>query len=321
MFEALLTVLSSAPAGFRGIVTAAGTLPVRKTEFAVGYYNNKCFIAGGAAGSATSNPAAATQNSCYLYDVSNKSFTNLPNLPQVLAYNRGVVLDGYFYSVGGGVLATGSNAPKNTLYRINCENPTAWETMAVMPEARWSHDAFVYNGKIYVWGGSAASNSTPSAAGRGFQVYDPSNNTWSTIAASATAPTARRSSQNVLIGNLYYVTGGFISAALQDTWVCNLDTMVWTQLGNLPATRFGGFGFTFNDEAYVATGITSITNLATMRSVIKLNKDNNTWNQVAELVGPEMSCGSCFNSSTLFTFGGTPNASASAAIQNVYTVV
>ncbi|MGE4557366.1 MAG: S8 family serine peptidase [Desulfovibrionaceae bacterium] len=108
----------------------------------------------------------------------------------------GVALDGELYLFGGQTSDTQASAKAE---RYNPQSNT-WITLADMPAPRAWGAAAVWNGKVYVLGGTDFSSLYATAA-----VYDPETGAWSTAAAPNLALNGTAA---VTVGDDIYVLGG-----------------------------------------------------------------------------------------------------------------
>ncbi|KAK8783420.1 hypothetical protein V5799_010217 [Amblyomma americanum] len=74
------------------------------------------------------------------------------------------------------------------------------------PEGRKSHAAFVYDGELYIFGGS---RETPDAYFSDMHKYDPQTSCWAVVTPSGVGPSARRSPGSTILGERVFVFGGF----------------------------------------------------------------------------------------------------------------
>ncbi|MHB0976300.1 MAG: Kelch repeat-containing protein [Candidatus Aquicultorales bacterium] len=80
-----------------------------------------------------------------------------------------------------------------------------WATKAPMPAGMGGRAAGVYNGKIYLLGGSIW-NGSQIVSAPNVDIYDPVNNVWGPAFQSLTVP--RHGTANVQVGNVVYMFGG-----------------------------------------------------------------------------------------------------------------
>lgn len=204
------------PAGARAadpweLVSSIG---VARASAAVATVDGKVYVIGGRANGVLKT--TAVENSVEVYDPAANSWTALAPKPTGVVNDEAGVIGGIVYVPGGGVLeaynpatntwATRAPMPAvvssgavavvgNKLYVLGgtvegvvggtCyvyDQPgNTWSTCVSMTHSRRSAGAGVIDGKIYVYGGDSGSFFD---ASRDLERYDPSNNTWTTLANS-----------------------------------------------------------------------------------------------------------------------------------------
>ena len=149
------------------------SLPAPIGKAAVAGDGSRVYEAGGYIGPAGS---VVTNTARYMYPFTSR-WNDLPPLPQSLEGGAGVMLNGYFYVLGG----DDSTHALSTLYRFSITNQS-WSAMAPLPVPRTNAAATAYNGVIYLFGGQDGNNQPVDT----LFVYDPAANTWATLASADT---------------------------------------------------------------------------------------------------------------------------------------
>jgi hypothetical protein len=189
----------------------------------------------------------------------------MPSPPK--ADGSAAVYNGKLYVFGGYDQTSGD--PRTETYEYDPSTNT-WAQKANMPTARWGPIAVEFNGKIYVFSGTAAGVN---------EVYDPVLNTWETkspmpsgfnqglmgvrygdrihlfyhtlhyeynpatdtYVAKTSMPTPRRWSTVAVVGDKIYVIGGFHNTygAVNENEVYDPATDSWTTKTPMPVSKYG----------------------------------------------------------------------------------
>ncbi|MBU0755139.1 MAG: hypothetical protein KJ645_08355, partial [Planctomycetes bacterium] len=200
-------------------------------------------------------------------------WSDVPSLPEPLAFSVGAALNGYVYVIGG--INGGTDADiKNVVYRYDAlKKVPSWEVRAPMPDGRFSYAAAaihtVNQEMIYVFGGlKGTDGSEPVNYTNNLWAYDPSMDTWHKANIPGTKPHGRRCHALVAIDDTLYLLGGFyktkdggevIGHDLDDIWT--LDTMNMAQgwrkmAATLPHKIAGHYATVANGKIYVPGGWT-----------------------------------------------------------------
>jgi chitodextrinase len=189
----------------------------------------------------------------------------MPSPPK--ADGSAAVYNGRLYVFGGYDQTAGD--PRAETYEYDPLSNT-WTQKASMPTARWGPIAVEFNGKIYVFSGTAADVN---------EVYDPVSDTWQTkssvppgfnqglmgvrygdkihlfyhtlhyeydpatdtYVAKTSMPTPRRWSTVAVVGNKIYVIGGYHNSygAVNQNEVYDPATDTWTTKTPMPISKYG----------------------------------------------------------------------------------
>jgi N-acetylneuraminic acid mutarotase len=143
---------------------------------------------------------------------------------------------------GGSVTATFSQ-----MWRYNIAADTYTTTLAAMPATRFDHSSVYDDGKVYVFGGTNASNVNTTTV----YVYDVAGDSWST---ATSIPAVLAASSAVKLGRYVYLIGGSTTGGSTATVRrYSLDNDTWSTVASLPAAR-QGMGAAALGAAIVATG-------------------------------------------------------------------
>jgi N-acetylneuraminic acid mutarotase len=209
---------------------------VGRASAAVAAVDGMVYVIGGRANGVLKT--AAVENSVEVYDPAANTWTALAPKPTGVVNDEAGVIGGIIYVPGGGVLEAYNPATNTWLTRaampavvssgtvavvgnrlyvlggkvegvvgggcyVYDQPSNTWSTCAPMTYARQSAGVGVIEGKIYVYGGDAGSFYSTS---RDLERYDPSNNTWTTLAHSGGS--GWTGVGVVGYGGLLYVCGG-----------------------------------------------------------------------------------------------------------------
>jgi hypothetical protein len=188
--------------------------------------DNKVFVAGG-------NDGFAGITNCYYYDPTANTFAPRAPLPNGRGYGKMVRVRDSLYLVGtvGAAFAT----PDGAIFRYHPGTNT-WVTKAIMPAPLLQEMA------VCVWRDSliitiCGSNSGFTGATNTVRVYNPWNDTWTTLAG--TFPQTAMSSAATCFGNDIIVVGGYNGTFLNTTHKGVITpgspiSITWTSIGTTP---------------------------------------------------------------------------------------
>lgn len=180
---------------------------------------------------------------------------------------------GTLYIVGGN---EGSAVSSGPTFAYDVVDDT-WMTKAALPVGRSDPGTGVVNGKIYVFGGSNAFGAATST-----YAYDPTNNSWTSL-ASMNHGRGTRFASGAVNGKLY-AAGGDTSGT---TEVYDPASNTWTDVALMPAPRHYVGGAVVGSVLYVVSGADSSG--AVVDTVYAYDTDSNTWSTKAPLPTPRMS--------------------------------
>ena len=184
------------------------------------------------------------------------------------AYQKGVVYNGYFYSLGG---VNSSFVPQNVAYYGKIDTagtPVLYNTTTAFAAENEDTSAVVYNGYIYAVGRYA--NGTNTFAGTTQYAPINANGTIGSWTATQTIPASNADISAFAYNGFLYAVGGQNSTGFPQTNVyyasINISTgalsSVWTATNALPtATRAYSFHNAVVANGYVYVGATNSTQL------------------------------------------------------------
>ncbi len=193
---------------------ALAQMPAPLTKGAAAFYDGVIYLTGGFDGE-------ELVDELRLYEVATDAWTTGAAMP-VVRYGHSLdALDGALYLVGGGDETDVSSAQT---WRYDPADD-AWTQLADLNKARRYHGSAVLDGLLYVYGGIDASDPTPLHLTSG-EVYDPTSDEWTTIAALPVAWWG--GAAGALDGELLACHGVQDQAVAAACWVYDPDDNAWT---------------------------------------------------------------------------------------------
>jgi N-acetylneuraminic acid mutarotase len=154
------------------------------------------------------------------------------------------VIDGKIYVIGGYsgklIFRTDGGYSIDSISSAEVYDPPTdkWTTLASMSTTRSWLQTEVINGKIYAIGGmNVKVRDSEGKSLSSTEVYDPSTNTWTTLASMSTA---RATLQTEVVDDKIYAIGGFDGCnpdELLSTEVYDPSTDKWTRLASMSKKR------------------------------------------------------------------------------------
>jgi len=129
-----------------------------------------------------------------------------------------------------------------------------YSNMANMPTGRNGEAIALFEGSIYVWGGSyGALNNT-------MDRYDIATNTWSSVAPANSAPAPRHNTGHCFFNGKLYIFGGSTGVnwgpMTNEAWSYDFATKIWTKLANYPVSLALVSAAVVNGKIYLFGGYT-----------------------------------------------------------------
>lgn len=154
----------------------------------------------------------------------------------------------------------------------------SWASGTAIPTAvNYPAGTGVVGTRIYVVGGATASGNITTN-----QVYNTSNNTWSTEAA---LPTALAGSSAAVVKNILYIFGGYSGStagtAVDSVYAYDPTTNAWTAEASMPTARGSSTAVVDGTTVYVIGGNNSTLRLNTVEAYDTVS---NTWSEEAPLL-------------------------------------
>jgi N-acetylneuraminic acid mutarotase len=179
---------------------------------AVGVFNDKIYVAGGANGGVGNS----MQNQVEVYDPVANTWTALQPMRFGRNHCGGAFIDGKFYVVGGRrrVIAFDTN-------EVYDPQTDTWATQAPMPTSRAGIGVAAVNGELFVFGGETYDPNGGGGEVHGeVEVFNPATNTWESLSPM---PDPRHGIWASIIGNQIFLPGGGTVAGFGGT--TNLNTV------------------------------------------------------------------------------------------------
>lgn len=136
-----------------------------------------------------------------VYNPATNTWTTLAPMPTPRDHLTAEAINGRIHALGGRPVAINSPVTAHEAY-----NPATntWESRAPLPVARGGHGSAVLNGKIIIFGGEG-NVTTPSGTFENTDEYDPTTNTWRSLAPMITP---RHGMDGAVVDGVIYVPGG-----------------------------------------------------------------------------------------------------------------
>jgi Kelch motif len=179
--------------------SSVASMPTARSELSVVAVNGKILAIGGA-------DVTGSLGTVEIYDPDGDKWSTGAPMPTPRVDFAAVVVDGKVYAIGG----LGSHISGLNTVEVYDPVADAWSTAASMPTARYGLGAAASSGKIVAIGGLGEclphQPCTASIAGMNTaEEFDPTANTWSTVAPS---PTYRGSLGVAEVNGIIYAIGG-----------------------------------------------------------------------------------------------------------------
>ncbi|MBE9586187.1 DNRLRE domain-containing protein [Mucilaginibacter sp. JRF] len=210
------------------------------------------YLAGGYTSNANGTGQIFGTKQVWKYSVAANNYTRMPDLPLELAAGQLRYLNGKIHYIGGAKL---SRTDTKMHLALDLNNPDAgWVALASLNNAVNHPGGAVYNGKIYIMGGSHGQNEA-SVPQKTLQVYDGQTNTWTNLADMPVALDHILSTV-VVYGNRIIVLGGQTAHNTPGKQVLAYEpeTNKWTVLSPMRAAKSAGVAAVINGNIYYTGG-------------------------------------------------------------------
>jgi N-acetylneuraminic acid mutarotase len=226
----------------------------------------------------------------------------------------GVILDGKVYVIGGFVMPNNVIIPrKSDIVEVYDIKNKTWSSAASLPRKMDHVGAAVYNGKLYVVGGTSdyiRSNK--------LFIYDPVSDKWT---QGKPMPTARSALTTQVIDGILYAIGGqdFNGLQVNTSEAYDPKTDTWTSKAPMPTARHHLTSGVVDGKLYVFGGRTGYSNSSS--TYVNLNSNemydpiSDTWTSKAPMPSNRSGLAAATSEDgKIYVFGGEDALTASAMI-------
>jgi N-acetylneuraminic acid mutarotase len=232
--------------------SGVGETPVAFSHVATAVDGDDVYIAGGILGNGRRRIEAT--NDVWKYDVSDNTWSELPELPSSRAAGSMVLLDGKLHFLGGSGGDPEKESAAHFVLDLN-DLSAGWSTSTSMPGGRKRFGAAVAFGKIYVIGGHTGEDRRKLRSE--VWCWDPADpDSWRT---RASLPSARSHMPQSLLADPWggiLSVGGKTNSASASKDVLRYDPVRnrWTTLRSLPSGRNSALAALVGDTLVFTTG-------------------------------------------------------------------
>jgi N-acetylneuraminic acid mutarotase len=235
-------------------------------------------------------------------------------LPTTSSMMGAVTYDGYLYEVGG-QNSSGTNLTNTYYAQINnggAGTATAWSNQGALPTSVYGPTSAVYNGYIYLLGGSTA---TVQAT-----VYYASLSSTGTIGTWNTTtalPQAMFRSTTIIYNNYIYEIGGYNSSStpITNTYYAPINSNgtigTWTATTSMPIAVYSAGSAVYNGYVYELGGAISsnVQQTGTYYAPLNSNGTIGTWTSTTALPTPLQFASTVENNGYIYELGGISTGS------------
>ncbi len=192
-------------------------------------------------------------------------------------------------------------------------NTNTWSTGANTTSARAGTASILFNGKIYVYGGTNGTNRNTTI------IYDIESNTWS---AGVTGGTARRFSQAVQYNSKMYVYGGYTTTATNILDIFDIPSGTWSVGTAGGTTRYSFSAATYNGKLYTWGGCTGSGGCATamINTMDIFDFATNTWSTGATGGTARYGAAATVYNGKIYFFAGCSSGPTARNIIDIYDI-
>lgn len=242
------------------------------------HHNGKIYIVGG--------DDSEQRVDTWEYTIATDSWLRKANRPgHATSLNGQAIIGSSLYILGGYVRSGTSNlgAYSNSLIKYDAVS-NIWETKAPYPSGAGSEiGVFTINGEIYAGCGFNGSSSVQSNS---FNKYNPSTNTWTSLAS---CPKNGAVYASFVLGDIGYFIFGTNYAGTGEVWAYNRINNTWTKKQNITDFSVNGGAQAGPTNTFVKDGIPYLVGLNGQggagffySKIRKYNETSDTWSYVTE---------------------------------------
>lgn len=290
-------------------------LNVPRDQFTGGVIDGKIYVFGG-----NGNPNGINLKSCEVFDPATHLWSycadNENNNGNGVEELTGGVVDGKLYVFGA---YSGGGTGVINFVEEYAPATNTWTSKAPMPTTRTAGPAVVYNGEIYIFGGSLA-GPDPRSSTNVVEAYNPATNLWRTNITPM--PIALTSAAVAVVGNKAYVLGGGyrengVIKVSNTVMVYDFLTDTWTANGYAPlplprGTAYSGAAPVIEGKIYLIGGMADTgTVIGVTNSVAIYDTVTNTWSSGPSLPVPTDDHLAVVLDNTIYVIGGDTDTNES----------
>jgi len=258
-------------------------------------------------------------------------WVNLAPIPNPRQEHSTVAIDENTIAVVGGVSASDVPGESTDLVQLYSISSNTWRTVAPIPFRVNHPNVAAVGGKIYVLGGlvddpTGTPGSVDWIASGESHVYDPTNNSWTTLESMPNG-TERGSATVGVHGKIIYLAGGmtFLNTSGQDAitpvTAFNTTSGHWQTLpsiaANIPEARQHAAGAVVGNTFYVACGrVFPRENVRDTVFALDLKNQAAGWKTVGHFQTARGGVTGAVVGSKFYTFGGEANVNNPLGIFN-----
>ncbi|TAH34962.1 MAG: kelch-like protein [Planctomycetota bacterium] len=216
---------------------ARAPLPAPRQEVGVAAARGEVFVAGGITNTTSGVPTVEA------YDPRSNSWRSVADLPIAVHHTGLAGVGNRLFCIGG--LRPGGFGPTDQVFEYDF-GQDLWTPRAPMPTRRGATGIAVWNGIVYVAGGTGVSGSVTA-----FEAYDPATNTWTVLPDFSVA---RNHLAAGAVAGRIVVLAGRDSGLVPQTEVFDVATGTWSFGAPIPTPRGGCGGATVGDRIFVIGG-------------------------------------------------------------------
>lgn len=165
----------------------------------------------------------------------------------------------------------------------------------------------IYNGRIYVFGGSGLNGAATTKFSNTFQYYDIASNTWNPL---PNMPTARET-RGKIVNDKLYVIGGFNGTSSRLINVFDLNTNLWINQYTMPAAISGHSLAVSDNKIFMVGGYNNQSFLA------YFDTTTNKVHQLSSNMIPRRHSAAEVYNDKLYVIGGSTTFLTSSAIKSI----
>ncbi|MBI4485807.1 MAG: Ig-like domain repeat protein, partial [Acidobacteria bacterium] len=255
-------------------------------------------------GSANFNPSSGSvaqvvnkADQSITFGVQSTQWTFKASLPAPQTSPAYAALNGLIYAAGGWDAAHLCSY-LNLFTEYNPATNT-WSSRREMPTPREGARAGVWDGKVYVVGGSIGCGNPPTYRTGANEAYDPATNTWST---RAPMPTARSSHGVGVVNGVLYAVGGD-GGKLVEAYDIGANT--WSAKAPMLVSRAGPAVAAANGKLYVLGGLDYSAGGVVTNSVETYDPGTNTWSLRTPMPSGRFGAAAVTANGRIYVIGGS----------------